>query len=177
VFEYSFDQYNDSDFYIGSDNTDDANPIIGLFFKSNRQLRDLITPRRLIFDESTTNIVSQQIPIFTQEIPHYGWTTRNDQSSVIFGSENNDWNSDTFPVPSKFYQQQDRTSQNNYFIGSNQIVSALTGYITQTYLDGTPNPTSIGGGFITQVGSPWYFYFGLKKGASSMDKFLMKYIE
>ncbi len=175
VFEYSFDQYNDNDFYIGNDTS--GKPIIGLFFKSNRQLRDLITPRRLIFDESTTNIISQPIPVFTQEIPHYEWTTRNDQSNVIFGNENNDWNSDTLPVPSKFYQQQDRTSQNNYFIGSNQIVSALTGYITQTYSDGTPNPTSIGGGFITQVGSPWYFYFGLKKGASSMDKFLMKYIE
>jgi hypothetical protein len=171
VFEYSFDQYDDTDFYISNSN---ELPTVGMFFKSDRELRDLITPRRLIFSESVTLPIlppTQDIPLFTQEIPHYKWSTT---GPTIFGTENNDWSTNL--LTKGLYQKQDRLTS-NYFIGSNTIVSAITGYITQTNSDGTNNPTlTTTTNGVVQVGSPWYFYFGLKKGSSAVDKFFIKYL-
>lgn len=165
VLEYSFDQYDETDYYI----SDTGTPVIGMYYKSDRQLRDLITPKRLVFDESQLSVVSQDIPLFTQEIPHYKWLTT---GPTIFGTQDNDW---VTTNPQKaLYQRQDRLTP-NYFIGNNLIVSALTGYITQTNLDGTNNPQLTTNG-VVQIGNPWYFYFGLKKGSSAVDKFFIKYL-
>ena len=176
VLGYSFDLYDDNDFFISTDNN--GNPVLGLFFKSNRQMRDLITPKRLIFDESTNIIQVQNIPTFTQQVPNYTWNI-NDGSPYIFGNEDNDWVTNYSQFPSHEYQAQDRLDSSNYFIGSNSIVSAITGYITNTNLNGSNNSSIVSSisGRIVQVGSPWYFYFGLKRGSSAIDKFYLRYVD
>jgi hypothetical protein len=64
------------------------------------------------------------------------------------------------------------------FIGGNQYIQNRTGYIFQRNAQGGNEPAILPGTLneTTLTSAPWYFYFGLKKGASAMDKFTQLYI-
>jgi len=169
VFEFSPDQYNNSDIYFGG-NADGG--LLGIFFDGDNQNRDLISPRRLIFSESP--LVGQQIPIFTQKVPYYKWYIE-PNTSLIFGNQNNDW---SMSIGSHPYQLLDRISSDFFRGNANSAEESYRGFITNVNPSGTnisllgssgPNPTIIGG--------PWYFYFGLKNAATAIDKFYLKYVE
>ena len=175
IFEFSPDQYNNSDIYFGG-NADGG--LLGIFFDGDNQNRDLISPRRIIFNEAGTSVIGQQIPIFTQEVPYYRW--RIDTSSLIFGTQNNDWY--TSSINSEPYQLQDRTSSDFFKGDQDGSAASYRGFITNVnpsppplgtnisaFGSSEPNPTIIGG--------PWYFYFGLKNAATAIDKFYLKYVE
>jgi hypothetical protein len=175
IFEFSPDQYDDSDIYFGNVN---SRGLLGIFFDGSNQNRDLISPRRIIFNELGPSLIGQIIPIFTQEVPYYRWNISAGTPSVIFGTENNDWS--TQDINSTFYQTQDRTSAGNFFRGgSNNTAFSFRGFITNVDSDGVniSGLTSNSGPNPSQVGGPWYFYFGLKNAATALDKFYLKYVE
>jgi hypothetical protein len=174
--------------YFNNGNSSDG--IFGIFFSSDTQIRDFISPRREIID--TTAPITQQcsfnnIPTFSQEIPLYQWEIKqNPSGDSIFGSQKNEWYSDK--IDNKFlsyrYQTLDRlNASSRYFRGNGSTTDYFKGYIfsrnpSTGELD--PNPNSQSGNYplprVITVGAPYYFYFGLKKGRSSFDKFYRKWI-
>lgn len=171
VFEFSPDQYDDSDIYFGDVNN---RGLLGLFFDANNQNRDLISPKRVIFDETVSPIVGQSIPIFTQIVPHYLWKISIGNPQVIFGTENNDWNIDS--IVSFPYQLQDRATSDYFRGNANSSPASFRGFITNVNTSGVNIPQYTSEQNITQVGSPWYFYFGLKNAATALDKFYLRYV-
>jgi hypothetical protein len=127
--------------------------------------------------------------VFSQQVPFYQWQIE-DYQNVIFGNEDNGWN--TSPIInggflSSNYQSMDRistasryfrgtainSSQNKYYKGYIYAVNA-NGQIDESAVNwdkNNPEPQSV------TVGAPFYFYFGLKKGASAFDRFTTKWID
>ena len=174
-------------------NADSSDAIVGIFFSSDTQIRDFISPKRTIIDQDLS--VNDQCTfvnysVFTQRVPFYQWNidpngqTTNDS---IFGSQKNDWF--TFPLDNQKYfdppyQTLDRTnSASRYFRSNNSLTSInYKGYIYQQDTSGnysisvnTINVNSIRERTIT-VGAPFHFYFGLKKGKTAWDRFAAKWI-
>jgi hypothetical protein len=173
--------------------------IIGIFFSSDTQSRDFITPKRTIIDP-TVNVTDQcafsYFNVFTQNVPFYQWEVKsNPDSDSIFGSESNDWYTDPIngnSFMSNHYQKLDRiqmssryfrpntTTETQYFKG---LIYSVTGLLP------TPGDLNANAGsqepnsplwsssqrFIT-VGAPQHFYFGLKKGKTAFDRFATKWI-
>jgi hypothetical protein len=174
--------------YFNNGNSNDG--IFGIFFSSDTQIRDYISPKREIIN--TTAPITQQcafnnIPTFSQEVPFYQWGIKqNLTNDSIFGSQNNEWY--TEKLGSKFlsyrYQTLDRlNTSSRYFRGQGSTSDYFKGYIfsrnpSTGELD--PNSNSQSGNYplprVITVGAPYYFYFGLKKGRSSFDKFYRKWI-
>jgi len=64
------------------------------------------------------------------------------------------------------------------FIGGNNQIQNRKGYIYQTNSLGQYSQSpALGNNNETITSAPWYFYFGLKKGSSAMDKFTKLYIK
>lgn len=164
--------------------------VFGIFYKSDMQIRDWLTPhRRIIADNvpATSNCAFDNSPIFSQEVPFYHWNIKPNESAddSIFGEQKNDWDTN----PSTFwywnYQGIDRTSYSlstNFQPGNTTQTMYSKGYIygvdgaggLDAYLGvGIPpgNPTRE---FLN--GSPFYFFFGLNKGRSAYDRFLKKWV-
>jgi hypothetical protein len=166
------------------------NGIFGIFFSSDTQIRDYISPKREIID--LTASVTQQcafnnIPTFSQIVPLYQWEIKyNSTGDSVFGSQDNEWFTER--LDNKFlsyrYQTLDRlNASSRYFRGQGSTSDYFKGYIfsrnpSTGELD--PNPNSQSGNYplprVITVGAPYYFYFGLKKGRSSFDKFYRKWI-
>ena len=162
--------------------------LIGVFFSSDTQTRDFITPKRTIVDP--TGLISNQVcsfsnfPIYSQEVPLSQWNIKNGQS--IFGTSENDWITEGQAgyVYSSKYQSLDRLETNsryfrNYGItvvddkgliyavdGAGDLIAATSAWSKN------PGPDSQ----LVTVGAPFHFYFGLKRGASSFDRFRGKWI-
>jgi hypothetical protein len=162
--------------------------LIGIFFSSDTQTRDFITPKRTIVDP--TGLISNQgcslsnFPIYSQEVPISQWNIKNGQS--IFGTGDNEWVTEGNGgyVYSSKYQSLDRLETNsryfrNYGItivddkgliyavdGAGDLIAATSAW--------SKNP----GSDIQSVtvGAPFHFYFGLRRGASSFDRFRGKWI-
>jgi hypothetical protein len=87
-------------YYNGGDVSDG---VIGIFYSSDTQWRDYITPRRVILrsgDPIPPGPLDQDfyyIPVTTQYVPFYDWTKKQNFSSKdsIFGSQRDDWGTDT----------------------------------------------------------------------------------
>ena len=188
---YSPERYNNpnTSLFFGNDNQSGTYPIFGIFFSSDNQLRDYIAPRRTIwnpvapFPPTVTDVTN--IPIKTQEVPFYQWRIRNDQSSTIFGSQNNrsETNYQDYSPTGFFsheYQSLDRLDfGSQYFkVNSDLNSSYYKGYIINFDDNGSPTPDQPNGmlEYVTQ-GAPFHFYFGLINGSSSLDKFRQKYID
>ena len=170
--------------------------IIGIFFSSDTQSRDFISPKRTIIDP-TANVTDQcafsYFNVFTQNVPFYQWEVKSNlNSDSIFGSESNDWYTDPINGNSFManqYQKLDRiqmssryfrpqyTTQTQYFKGLIYSVSGATGDLDDTVGSQDPNSPlwSSSQRFIT-VGAPQHFYFGLKKGKTAFDRFATKWI-
>jgi len=181
--------------YWNGFDTDSA--VIGIFFSSDTQTRDFITPKRTIVDDEVpvgTPCGFSYFDAFSQEVPFYQWKI--ETTNVIFGNEDNGWN--TSPIInggflSNKYQSMDRTDQvtppppgsryfkgtavnsskNQYYKGYIYAVNSL-GQIDEDVANwdrNNPAQESV------TVGAPFYFYFGLKKGASAFDRFTTKWID
>jgi hypothetical protein len=172
-----------SPIYIGCDG------LIGIFFSSDTQTRDFLTPKRTIIDP--TGLVSNQgcslsnFPIYSQEVPLSQWKIEN--GSSIFGTDGNEWfaEGDAGYIYSSKYQSLDRLEANsryfrNYGItivddkgliyavdGAGDLIAATSAW--------SQNTQTVDKQLVT-VGAPFHFYFGLKRGASSFDRFKGKWI-
>jgi hypothetical protein len=169
------------------------NPVIGIFFSSNTQIRDFISPKRTIvnpFVPSNNLCAYNRFPISSQEVPMYQWKIKDDTS--IFGNDLNDWYTNPLSGSNGFfsyrYQSLERddpnsryfrtnvNTQNNYFKGYIYSVSGGTGNQLKLTADvnywaqNTDSPNLI------TAGNPWFFYFGLKKGKSAWDRFATKWL-
>jgi hypothetical protein len=172
----------------------DCSNSLGIFFSSDLQVRDYVTPKRTIINPTGTtvsNCTFNNFPVYSQQVPLSQWfIDAGGNKGSIFGGESNDWKYDT--VYSSKYQSLDRLSQSSrYFRSNNQSQNNfLKGYIyavtsgislptTQnnsiTAIIANWNRNTSDPDYIT-VGAPFHFYFGLKRGASSFDRFRTKWI-
>jgi hypothetical protein len=98
----------------------------------------------------------------------------------IFGTQSNDWATDNSDIFSKNYQSLDRTapSQPSYFLGSNSQLNDIDarGYIFNVDTNGNYSTTAGNYPEVFAVGAPNFYYFGLIKGATSLDRFKSKYL-
>lgn len=176
----------------------DCDNSLGIFFTSDLQIRDYITPKRTIINPTGTtgsictfnnfSVYSQIVPLSQWEFePHRGGR------ASIFGGESNDWDYtniytsryqslDRLEKPSRYFRTKNQ-GQHNFRKGyiyavtdgnslsqpfpmQNNSISALVQYWDKNSLD----PELI------TVGAPFHFYFGLKRGKSSFDRFRAKWI-
>jgi hypothetical protein len=170
-------------------------PVFGIFFSSDSQTRDFISPKRTIINPLATpnsNCAFSNFYVYSQEVPFYQWEIKDNitpRYNNIFGSQRNDWYTDTIPGTSSFfskqYQSLDRLDQSSRYFRTNtsSFPRDFKGYIysydsandeynpqrSSWAQNGTNDKT------IT-VGSPFYFYFGLKKGKTAWDRFIKKWI-
>jgi len=168
--------------------------VFGVFFSSDTRTRDFITPKRNIINPTgliTNKCTFSNFNVFTQEVPFYQWEIKpNKTVDSIFGSQTNDWY--TNPVHNsdnaffkRGYQSMDRVNPNSrYFRTKNKNQSEyFKGYIYSVDNNGDISPLTntweqnnpVGNAITT--GSPFYFYFGLKRGKTAFDRFTTKWID
>ena len=170
----------DNPIYVSGDA--DGNPVFGVFYSGFTQSRDLISPRRLDRNLTGSTLIADYLGTKSQEVPFYTWYNNgwgNPSQPSIFGNQENTWSSAkfTYSAYKQKYQSIDRLNA-PMFIGGNQYIQNRTGYIFQRNAQGG-NEAAILPGTLNQTtltSAPWYFYFGLKKGSSAMDKFTQLYI-
>jgi hypothetical protein len=166
--------------------------VMGVFFSSDTQIRDYITPKRTIINGDVTinsNCSFNNFPVYSQRVPFSQWKIQSPDVS-IFGRQFNNWEYDVNgEVFSHKYQSLDRLDANSryfrtdgstltkyqkghiYAVYSSTTSNALTITADQQYWDNNvPIPE------LVTVGAPFYFYFGLRRGASSFDRFKTKWI-
>jgi uncharacterized protein YlzI (FlbEa/FlbD family) len=130
---FSDESYNScTDVFYNGANSKDA--VIGIYFSSNTQVRDYVTPKRtIITDESTLNNADCAFEYFnvkTQVVPYYQWYVKKNfnpnsdnedpnpsvlfgpyKPDSIFGSQLNDWSTEPYSATTFFsygYQNLDR---------------------------------------------------------------------
>jgi hypothetical protein len=169
-----------------------SNAVIGIFFSSDTQTRDYISPKRQILNPFTTSVDEcsfNNINVFSQKVPMYQWGIV--ESNLIFGTQKNEWkqvfldnNTGLFSIR---YQDLDRLNPDSRYFRTNGCpqTAADVGYIYS--LSGCTlgldidesiqnwEQNSIQPNWIT-VGAPFHFYFGLRRGASAFDRFRQKWI-
>jgi hypothetical protein len=167
--------------------------IIGIFFSSDTQTRDFITPKRTIIDDTLNmnNICSfNNFGVYSQTVPFYTWNISqsgpgrnngNGSGPSIFGDQDDNWATNYSVFPTSPYQSLDRLDTNsNYFMGAQlgQETKYFKGYIYAVDSNGDINPkvTYWLNPQSNLVGAPFHFFFGLKKGKSSYDRFVQKWI-
>jgi hypothetical protein len=173
-----------------------SGPIMGIFFSSTTedlQFKDFLTPGKIDFRPSpASSAIQYSYGIKSQEVPFYQWEQNPPRNPLrrylfqrltnptIFGSEQNNWGTETNDIFSRKYQVLDRTNvvSPTYFIGSNTQGDdrRARGYIYMQDNNGviTPNVGNWSNKFL--VGAPFHFYFGLKTGLTALDKFKQKYL-
>ena len=169
------------------------NPLFGIFFTSDTQVRDYITPKRTILNPnvSINNFCAfNNFPVFTQKVPMYQWkfTPFSNDNPSIFGSQKNEWYTEGINGSRFFaheYQSMDRIlASSRYFRPINQSqTDYFKGYIYSVNSSGNISSsynTKATNNFVADavtVGAPFHFYFGLKKGKSAYDRFLAKWVD
>lgn len=177
--------------YFSNSNSSDVT--IGIFFSSDTQVRDFITPKRtIVVPSGTTNnpCTFNYFNVFSQKVPFYQWQVKQSEAGAsqdsIFGSQKNDWYTD--PITSSFltnnYQSMDRLQPSSRYFRTNGSTQTqyYKGYIFSVDSSGNYNaspssqdPNSPLSRVIT-VGAPFHFYFGLKKGKTAFDRFAKKWL-
>ena len=164
--------------------------LFGVFFSSDTQTRDYISPKRTIINPTLTvtdTCAFNNINVFSQEVPFYQWEI--DSSPNIFGTQNNSWATQPIINGGYFshkYQSLDRLDPSSRYFRTNGSPETQfdKGYIyavkgnTQddlsadvSYWDLNTSPPNA----IT-TGAPFHFYFGLNKGKTAFDRFRQKWI-
>jgi hypothetical protein len=194
ITEFSPESYSSDSVYIGQNTVSLGGgasigfPLFGLLLTGNTQDRDYISPRRTIWNSGGTLTNNQQlidcwftnITTNSQEVPFYQWSLDylSQTPQNIFGSQSNNYYTNDNSFFSYKYQSLDRLNPASQYFQNDQA----DGYYirgTQINFDNNGVPTeSIPQNFEQTflVGAPFYFYFGLKKGARAMDVFITKYI-
>jgi hypothetical protein len=183
--------------YFNGGDANDA--IFGIFFSSDTQIRDYISPKRDIINPLATitqsNCAFNDFPIFSQRVPVYQWEIKQNQQGgiydSIFGSQKNEWWTQGITSNQFFdfkYQSLDRVSINSRYFRTNSspYFRDRRGYIysvsatSSSAFEYNPLPGSREQNTDKQnaitVGAPFYFYFGLKKGKSAWDRFVTKWV-
>ena len=183
IVPYTADNYfddpattTDNVVYVSVDKNN--NSVFGIFYSGYTEERDLISPRRIDRTFTGNTLIADYLGTKSQEVPFYRWsnTAYNVGQPSIFGSEANNWYTEGNAYKEK-YQNLDRML-NPMFIGGNNQIQNRKGYIYQTNSLGQYSPSpALGNNNNTITSAPWYFYFGLKKGSSAMDKFTKLYIK
>jgi len=170
----------------------DCDNVMGIFFSSDTQIRDYITPKRTIINGDVTINSScsfNNFPVYSQRVPFSQWRINTPDVS-IFGRQFNNWEYNVDGnVFSYKYQSLDRLDNNSRYFRTDgsTLTKYQKGHIYAVYSSSTNNVVTINAdqqywdnnapeeGLVT-VGAPFYFYFGLRRGASSFDRFKTKWI-
>ena len=177
VIPYLGTNYSDDDVIYLEDNN---HPTLGVFFQSNTVNRDMITPGRFTFQDVQGSFLYDYYGFNDQEIPFYKWELTN--GSTIFGTEDNDWytKKQSGGIDSIKYQSIDRMLSGPEFDSEGVSPSIRRpGYIYNSKINGTqiePKSTMNNRPDAFMMGSPYFFYFGLRKGGSSMNRFIDKFV-
>lgn len=194
--EFGVDKFS-SEFYTmtNSDNSEISiqydkkdNPVIGIFYSSSQddlQLKDYLTPGRVNFRALNNELKPKYFGIKSQIVPFYQWELKG--GDLFFGSQDNSWFTSTIITDN--YQNLDRIkpdlaslknslnpyNKERYFYNNENV---LTYNNDRGYLYNDKNQATKYSNKKTRflVGAPFYFYFGIKKGASALDKFKTKYL-
>ena len=162
---------------------------MGVFFSSTTvdlQNKDFLTPGVINFRPiPNANAITYPYGIKSQYVPFYQWELKQENLQNIFGSQYNNWKTNTDPninlsgIFGYNYQSLDRRNINppTYFVGSNNTSDVYQrGYIFNVNSSGNYS-FSIAGVQSSKflVSAPNHFYFGVIKGNSALDKFKTKY--
>jgi hypothetical protein len=169
--------------YVGAGNTLGSlfSPVFGIFYSGSSEDRDVISPRRLDRNFTGSTLISDDLGTKSQQVPYYGWVnqTWDNGGLTIFGTRENNWETgeDSRPFFKQNYQSLDRL-RTPMFLDSSGLIQNRKGYIFQRNAKGEyiAKNASVPNNQKTIVSAPWYFYFGLKKGRSAIDKFSQTYI-
>lgn len=178
-----------SSLYLRTNFTNKNDIVFGIFYDGDLQARDYISPKRTVYNEEADigdPCALSTIPVTTQTVPFYLWNIKtNGSRDNIFGNQENDWLWDDFSYgyqsldrltpynDSKIFQPNPNITQIKYHKGwIYNVENIFNEYTDQLDFDAEP-------GFPNQylMGAPYYFYFGLVKGASAFDRFSAKWIE
>jgi hypothetical protein len=181
-----------------------SDTIFGIFYSSDTQVRDFLSPKRTIINDGVSfnnSCAFSNFYCYSQEVPFYQWEIKQNKNTPppldsIFGSQENNWY--TSPILGSYfqsskYQSLDRGSNlSRYFRTSTSTITRdFKGYIYSVERNDPnrfwtfpsynpiktswePNPLDVIN--VITVGAPYYFYFGLKKGKSAWDRFAKKWI-
>ena len=183
------DTTSNSSLYLPVGFSNPSDIVFGIFFTGDSQLRDYISPNRTIWNpmgEVTNECSYSYIPLNTQIVPFYLWDIKvNNSINNIFGAQENEWTIET--SYSYNYQGLDRFLPYNdtkLFTSDSNVINYRKGWIfnvEQSFinvatgeLDYKPTP---GKPNTYNLGAPFYFYFGLTRGASAFDRFSAKWID
>jgi hypothetical protein len=111
--------------------------VFGVFFQSDTRLRDFISPKRTIIDDTVaaTNVCAfSNIEVISQEVPFYQWNVNPGSPDNIFGNQTNGWM--TNPISgdkffTKKYQSLDRIDPTSRYFRTNatSMTKYFKGYI------------------------------------------------
>lgn len=162
--------------------------MMGIYFSSSTedmQIRDYITPGRVIrYDTGANKFVYDYTPIKSQVVPNYKWNIN--AGGSIFGSQTNEWETSISGITELPYQKMERYND-DFPKGATGSYDGPDAYNARGYLFSVSGLNATGGNAIYQLnpnttpnpalgGAPWYFYFGVKKGATAINKFYTTYI-
>ena len=186
VTPYLNENYRNIDLFIGEDDNSDPRPLFGIFFSSSTEeyvYRTKLTPGIEYSSLGCGGVYTDFGYPNDQVVPHYKWKMEG-PSSFIFGTEDNNWNTDysSGGFYSNEYQNLNFEDINQYFTTGGDLDP---GFITNFDANGNPVPennsipqiTNGNPGDSILVGAPFYFYFGLNNGNTAVDKFIKLYIE
>ena len=184
---YTGDNYGDSNL---SFTNNPVGPTLGLFFSADTITRDLVTPGRITFQDSTISYLTNYYGFEDQTVPYQAWKI-DPAGGTIFGTQLNDWSAKySTDITLIKYQSVDRLLGGNTSSQQPTFPSEVTtpttqipGFIYNSQSTGGINPTitpkntlsgPLPGSMIT--GAPFLFYFGLRRGKTAMNKFITTYL-
>jgi len=171
--------------------SDEIKPILGLFFTANTpeiRYRKIMSPG--IETYNFNPLIEEKFGYGkSQVVPHYKWWIKTPTTYVgtpnIFGSEDNNWYTQTYSSGffQKKYQDLDFTTLGEKYM----TTQTKYGYIASFNLTGgtmpiTPLTNILQGDPSTNssnavvVGAPYHFYFGLNNGKTAIDRFYKLYV-
>jgi hypothetical protein len=185
-------------YFNGDEGSGDA--VVGIFFSSFTQNRDFISPKRIVYSpqaplDPDINLCNlNPLPVRDQLVPFYQWAIKdNNETPNIFGTQKGHWytvgiqpQGGTEFFHSFKYQSMDRLNpQSRFFRTSNtNQTDFYKGYIYSVDNNGIisaipsdSSPSQIGADNVITAGGPFFFYFGLNRGASAMDRFIQKWVD
>jgi hypothetical protein len=178
VIPFGDEEYDDTDLYVQGGT---LNSLVGIFFSSDTVSRNILTPGVQTFS-LTPPLLNYFGYSKTQEVPMYKWKsdTVNTGQQTIFGTDNNEWDTDV--TNNKFYSQKYQSMSFQYAPTTdyfNVTPTGQKGYIFNSDNNGNNDPNWTGTINTPQsfvVGAPFHFYFGLNKGKTALNKFITNYI-
>lgn len=144
----------------------DKDQVFGVFFQSDTRLRDFVSPKRTIIDDTVaaTNVCAfSNIEVISQEVPFYQWRVNSNSvgsNDNIFGSQDNGWKTD--PLYSsgdefftKKYQSLDRIEPTSRYFRTNatSMTKYFKGYIYSVTPQTVNGTCSIVGNVLTVTSS------------------------